>query len=295
MLTNNWPAGVGALGEPVISVAHDYSAPTSYFLASDSDASRGAALAAAVAAAGPGDKIKLGPGTYTVTSVVLADNLDMEGSGNEETIIESSVDAAVIVTPGSNSTISNLKVKGTLDASHFQYPIGCTSATISTVTNVTLINVRTDAYSDGIYWNKTGASMRAFNCLFKGGYDAVNVLRGTGEFYDCVNDVDRGRYRGTPAGTDVRGLATSLSGALHWYGGSIKAAGGTAVNVCLSAAGTSTMEVQNTSITNSTVLSPPYDIDTQAGSPTIRYNNVVNVDGTPLRVHLGSGSPQVIN
>ncbi len=295
MLTSNLPPGVGGIGESVISVAHDNAMPTSYLLASDGDASRGAALTAAVAAAGPGDKIKLGPGIYTVTSLVLADNVDMEGSGNEETIIESSVDATVIVTPGSNSTISNLKVRGTLDASHFQFPIGCTGATISPVTNVTLINVRTDAYSDGIYWNKPGASMRAFNCLFKGGYDAVNVLRGTGEFYDCVNDVDRGRYRGAPVSADVRGLATSLSGALRWYGGSIRAAGGTAVNVCISAGGTSTIEVQNTFITNSTILSPPYDIDTQAGSPTVRYNNVVNVDGTPLRIHLGPGSPQIIN
>jgi hypothetical protein len=214
----------------------------------DSTAKRGrldrpfATPTAAVSAAQSGDLIQLGPGTFSLGTgrVKLPNNVSLNGAGPQVTTIAAlkSSTAGAIVNPGTNSTVSNLSIQGDLGQNNYSWPIGVDLLKSDTAaTNVNLVNVFTNGWSDGLYFrNNTGLfpalAWKCFNCWFSSNYDTtqVNPIDNsqawpiTVEFFGCD-------FTPTWDGTTnfwARGIISSGWGSLfRVYGGSATVIGGT--------------------------------------------------------------------
>lgn len=246
-------------------------------------------VAAATAATGitSGDVIKVGAGTFNETqSVILPDGVSLVGSGQGVSIISSNVPvvtgACVVV--GSNATIADLTIRGTLDAgSSYQRPLGSKT----NATGIVLYNLNVSGDSDGLQMGSSAAGvfMRAYACTFTGKLDACQVTRGVAEFYNCAavatGPSNGGTYTGgvTAVGNNVSNFAT-----VYWFGGSVAADGASATNSAFETRGTGTtavIEANNVHIYHGVSASNNYDLNNGI-SATINYNNIVRDDGLHL-------------
>lgn len=255
-----------------------------------------ATIAAAISASASGDVIQVGPGTYSETTAhfVLPSGVSMIGSGMDVTIISSTAITSPILQAGTNSLIRDLTVSATLTDGTFQYPIGVSG---SSVTGVTLINVKTTGDTDGLYVAGDDTSgtvfLRAFNCNFTSKFDAINVTRGGVAFYDCIAVA-------TGPSSTVSGIATAVCASgvtahpprIYWHGGSVSAsgAGGSGVNSAFELRGGSLsgglIEIHNPKVHLGTDGLNNYDLNNaSSGASTINYNNVTRDDGAALTIN----------
>jgi hypothetical protein len=166
---------------------------------------------AAATAAQTGDTIQLGPGTFNLGTqghVKLPANVNLNGSGMNGggaggTTIQGSGNYSsigCIINPGSNSVISNLFIQGTTTVGTFCWPIGCHIANGDNAsTNVTLLNLQTAGWSDGLYFKNATSNFptqkwTCINCIFNSNFDAVSTVHAdvssnwplTADFYNCA-------------------------------------------------------------------------------------------------------------
>lgn len=254
-------------------------------------------ITAAVAASGitSGDVIKTGSGTFAITTshIVLPSGVSLIGSGMDVTIISSTAITTPILQAGTNSLIRDLTVSATLTDGTFQYPVGVSG---SSVTGVTLINVKTTGDTDGLYvaGDDTAGTvfMRCFNCNFTSKFDAINVTRGGVAFYDCIAVA-------TGPSSTASGIATAVCASgvsshpprIYWHGGSVSAsgAGGSGVNSAFELRGGSLsgglIEIHNPKVHLGTDGLNNYDLNNaSSGASTINYNNVTRDDGAALTI-----------
>lgn len=183
---------------------------------------------AAVAVAASGDLIKVGPGTFTITSLKLPNDVSITGEGIDVTIITSTANlntTGVILNPGNNSIISNLTVTGNAASGVYQAPIG-NNVNVSTgdFTNAILYRVKCNADSDGIFsYPLSTSSLTAYNCIFNTKFDAITGYAGfTADCFNCIVNVTG---PSTMAGTIRTAGLTSLGCLIRYYGGAITVTG----------------------------------------------------------------------
>ena len=162
-------------------VHHANGTQTPYQAAADTDAARGTALLAAVAAATDLERVAVGPGTYDLDD----DSLDLSGVGTKGvhligsigTIIRSDIDQVTgpIVRAGNKSLVDNLTVYAPLTDGTYQVPFSCTG---DCPDGATLRNCHLIGESDGIYFYSNGIppfvlKLRVESCIIEAKFDAI--------------------------------------------------------------------------------------------------------------------------
>jgi hypothetical protein len=120
-------------------------------------------IGAAIALVSAGDAILVGPGTYTAatdTAFLIPNNVDLIGSGRNNTIITANsaqvalTEEGCIVKPGTNSLIQGLTIKGT-SPSTYQACVGAyndgAGVLQAAFTNALVRDCWLDAGTDGVY------------------------------------------------------------------------------------------------------------------------------------------------
>lgn len=195
--------------------------------ASQTNAQRGAALVAAVAAATSGTTLALGPWTYDLTAanIILPAGVNLVGKGMYSTTITSTANLNTIgpvVVPGSGSIVSDLKIINTgvfVDTNGpYQACVGYrTRETNNPVpTSFVLRNLYcvADAGSDVFFVSNqvadSATAMLLEHCIFQGHFDAVAIWNNsnphvaptlTFDAYDC-----RFETAGNSEGANCRGF-----------------------------------------------------------------------------------------
>lgn len=215
-VTGVLPVANGGAGG-LVAVMNDSGIVTRYQPSADTDAARGTALLAAVAAHAAGESILVGAGTYNIgTSLIaLADNSCLFGAGMDTTTIVSTAinTANAVIKPGNNGRIAHLHVNCTTSGSgDYQYPIGTLSGA---VTNATVDYVRVTADSDSVVLNVASSSITCSHCRLETKYDSVYAAAAntTIRLYDCEVLVTGPSVSSTGAitsGLKVTGFASSL-------------------------------------------------------------------------------------
>ncbi len=247
-------------------------------------------VAAAAGASGitSGDVIRIGAGNFTENSgVVLPSGVSLIGAGEGVTIINSSLPSSThpIIVLSSNQVISDLTINGTLTNGTHQCPIGMGSGS---GTNIVWRNIRMSGDSDGTqsYSTSSGVFLRAFNCTFLTKYDAVQIIRGSAEFYDCAVVVTGPSSDGAGISTGVVAISSGANaGKIYWYGGSVSVDGATGTNSAFETRGSGSsglIEAHNVRLHRGISASNNYDLNANSAGAVIYYNNVTRDDGAAL-------------
>lgn len=252
----------------------------------------------AIGVAQAGDVIKLRPGSFTNTYVVLPPNVSLIGEAPSDTIIFQDATQATpllsvgpAITPGSNSVIANLTIQ-CLITNNYAAPIGVndnptlynsgghpsTNYTVSPATGVRILNCILIGSTDGNYVNSTNANnLRFENCRFISGWD-TDALISTNtfdEFFNCDFLPTYASYTGSPG--LAHGSATQ-AGTNRFVGCRFYSVGGTNANECIHLY-TGAAYVYATACVLSTVSSNATAITADAGNVSIdacRINSPTN-------------------
>jgi len=232
-------------------------------------------IGAAVAMATNGDKIVVGPGTFTETAVVqLPANVSLFGAGIDVTTLSSNVGIVsghACFAPGNSSVITDLTVNSTTGVGA---PLGwLTNDTVGT--NVLLFRVKLVGISDGFYFSLANGSLTAFDCIVSSQQDCfyADVL-GTFEFYNCI-------FASVSAAISAYGLNSSNANVIaRFFNGKIDMSGTYAIGVS-AVCNSGIIELHNMRI-NSPRDSRTFDLKRTGGSLII--HNVARVDGFPLNI-----------
>lgn len=282
----------------LIRVSHaSGAADTVYLPSANTNAARGTILLTAAAAnTTAGDTIFLGPGSYDVTStrVLLAAGVNLIGSPST---ILSSADlfvAGPIVTPGSNSSITNLTVTGsTPGGTGYQSCIGMvgtngdSAASNVTVTNCTLTGSDTDV----IYLEQsTACAGWVFrDCRLASKWDACTIASSDGiataaHVVDLYNCTIATTGPSTSGSQQSRCVAAFDGGTINVHGGTLTATnGGTSINCGAYADRTGAVNVDNVTIATSNSGTPSVNHDvvkTATGVITVTGGRGSNDDGS---------------
>ncbi|MEP7015721.1 MAG: hypothetical protein ABI925_09795 [Verrucomicrobiota bacterium] len=277
--------------KPCVTIVHPDGSSTYYQLAVNTSSDRGAALMNANSAAVPGDVILLGAGTFTITNIALAGGVSLSGLGIDATIIESNSNAnAGIITPGSGSYLSGFTVTALRNDGTFQYPIGQSGGTA--FGTCTIFNVKLVGDTDCLYNLPAGNTYKVYNSEFDSKWDTVSFGAGRAELYNCVLRAIGPTSVSGPR--SARAVVAAIHSQILVMGGSCIADGGTSFNIafhqnfadndCLIEAHNVRVEVGTT---QGTV--PGYDAY-KTSSGTLRLDNVVRADGSPLVLDATVGS-----
>lgn len=181
---------------PSVLVLHVDGSRTAYQTASDTDAARGTALLAAVAALVTGEAMQLSVGTFNVgsTAIVLPANTTFVGMGRKQTVITGAVSGDTLITPGNSCVVGCMSI---LNTNSIGTPIGWVSA--AAATNVVVKDIYARGNIDGIICSTTagggGGSLTVYNSEIDtlattavgGASDAVAVTDGsTVVAYGCI-------------------------------------------------------------------------------------------------------------
>jgi hypothetical protein len=290
-LTFNLATGRIADFKPCVTVVHPDGSSTFYQLAVSTSDARGAALMNANSAAGQGDVILVGAGTFTITNMTIGSGVSLSGLGIDATIIESASNAdAAIITPGSGSYLSGFTVNALRTDGTFQYPVGQPNGIA--FGTCTIFNVKLVGDSDCLYNLPAGNTYKVYNSELCSKWDTVSFGAGRAELYNCVFKAIG--PTSVPGAHPARTIVAAVHSQILVMGGSCIANGGTTFNAafhqnlgssdCLLEAHNVRVQVGNTR--NSV---PAYEANkTSAG--TLRLDNVTRADGLPLVLNATNGS-----
>src|ERR1043166_1026127 len=240
-------------------------------------------IAAAFSATGitSGDVVRLMAGVYDGNELVQPAGVALVGDGIGVSVISSAHGNHAILKLSSNCLVQDVSIIGTKTDGTSQYPI---KNAVNDPTGVTLINVYASADSDALIWSSTdtGLTLKAFNCIFSGKLDNIQISNGTTEFYNCRSEAIGPSATGITIAAGIN--ATGPGAVIRWYSGSIKAAGATGTNETIAATGGGRIEAYNASIHTGTSATHNYDINVPDAS-TVFYTNVTRDDGAALTIN----------
>jgi hypothetical protein len=257
----------------LVLLTSDTGGVTAYNPASDTDAARGTALLAAVAAASAGETVRLAAGVYDLgtSQLALPDNVDL--SLDSSAVIQGARDLSngCIVRPGANSIIRGGAIVGNAASGVIQAPIGIIGSETGK-TGIVVEDIRLAADTDGfyIYHESQNCSAVLWNVSIETKYDAVAVFSGLGGAVHTVAVYNPRIVVAGPSSTGLgisRGVFASYSSTVRVYGGSIDVTnGGVNVNAGAYAASNATVEVHGVTITTSNGASPSADLWNSGGT-----------------------------
>lgn len=256
--------------------------------------------------------IRVGPGSFTETTLLCPPYVSLIGSGMKSTIINSAaqltgvVNDAAIWTPGSHTFNGYFTINATAGGAGlnvYQVPIGPCSNSTGTATacvDATMVAIATTGSSDGAYVHGVGAnnvSESFYGCTFSSNYDTINVYLTTSgsttelTFYGCTC-TPTGPFGSVPAVNPTRGLcaSASVSGSnviIRFIGGKIAASGAPNQNYGVSADAGSYIEIHSTTFSDG---SPGHDLISQASTGIIGYSGCTRADRTAIDASSGSGT-----
>ncbi len=257
-----------------VVIRHKDGTTTAYNSTADTDAARGTALVAAVAAAAAGDVIIISAHTYDlgVYNTILPTSVNLFGAGIGATIIKSqapltgSSGVGPIIVPGTASIVKDMTIWGTLTAagtSTYQAAIGYNWRTSNgpqnpipasfTTYNLECIGDYSAAYfrDDGSATNSP--SVKIYNSTFSGKDYSVYKLTGTAndliEFYNPIIKVV-----GPSAVGGSEGLITGSTayGTIRVFGGQISESAGASLHKAVdSGSANATIELYGVKLSSS--------------------------------------------
>lgn len=267
----------------LIYITNDAGTTTNYNPASDTDAARGTALLAAVAAATAGQTVRVGAGTFALAAsrLLIPDDVDLDldpgtlitGTANLSTV-------GPIVRPGNRTTVRGGKIQGVAASAVSQAPFGLSSFVSSPdplTVDFVLDGVTLEADSDAFYILSNEACTGTIrNCTFISKYDIIYVSGYNGDPASHVVRIynTRGIVVGpsTIASPLGRGTTIAYGATVDIHGGSLAISdGGTTLNAGVASYESGTLNLYGVKITTSNGANPNYDLYTN-GSGVIRVN-----------------------
>jgi hypothetical protein len=244
---SSWRTTLQAAPYGTVIITHKDGPPTPYLAAANTDAARGTALIAAVAARIDDDQLELGPGRYDVGTA----NLDlsaggtlsasMRGAGMGRTVIRGNigVNDGAIVRPGSTSVVQDLTIEAPDDEIVFHY--GSNANIPYTIEDAKLINVELRGSNDNFVMRATGdqtAKVTCWHCRFTSLWDSTIADGNTTLiFHDCVVE---SLGPATISGANGNAIALSLANGatIEINGGRVEASGHPGVSTAIATGNT---------------------------------------------------------
>ncbi len=292
------PKGDGSGSYSAATKGTDYAAPgsaiithkdgtqTVYAASANTNAARGAALIAAVAAWATGEDLFLSPGTYemggTVTGatvgIQMPSGASLRGGGPSLVTIKSNHSNCIVFT--SNCVLKGFTIYGEqIDSNSPSSQVPITDNAIA-ATGVIISDVLCNGESDGYFPTGAGTTAQIYNSSFTNYFDCVRVTgtAATHDFYNCTFTTTTQPLGGY---STTRSVSVGSSGTVRLWNCKSTNSNNSSTRCCAANTQTTggTLEIYGGyySATNAGVATP-HDLDCQNG--TMKVNGAVIGSGT---------------